>query len=113
MADVVVTDGFTGNVYIKGAQGVALIIQKILEREIKARPMAMVGAFLARGALKALKAKLDYREFGGGPLLGVNGVVVVAHGRSDAYAIRNAIRVANKAAANKIVQAIEQGLNSG
>jgi glycerol-3-phosphate acyltransferase PlsX len=113
VADVVVTDGFTGNVYIKGAQGVALIIQKILEREIRARPMAMLGALLARGALRALRSKLDYREFGGGPLLGVNGVVVVAHGRSDAYAIRNAIRVADKAAENKIVQAIEHGLNFG
>ncbi|MEW5957632.1 MAG: phosphate acyltransferase PlsX [Chloroflexota bacterium] len=110
MADVVVTDGFTGNVYIKGAQGVAWMIQKILEQEIKSRPTAMIGAFLARGAFKALRTKLDYREFGGGPLLGVNGVVVVAHGRSDPYAIRNAIRVARNAAENKIVQAIETGL---
>ena len=110
MADVVVTDGFTGNVYIKGAQGVAWMIQKILEKEIKTRPSAMIGAFLARGAFKALRTKLDYREFGGGPLLGVNGVVVVAHGRSDPYAIRNAIRVAKNAATNNIVQAIETGL---
>ncbi len=110
MADVVVTDGFTGNVYIKGAQGVAWMIQKILEQEIKSRPSAMIGAFLARGAFKALRTKLDYREFGGGPLLGVNGVVVVAHGRSDPYAIRNAIRVAKNAASNNIVQAIETGL---
>ncbi|RME75824.1 MAG: phosphate acyltransferase PlsX [Chloroflexi bacterium] len=110
LADVVVTDGFTGNVYIKGAQGVASIIQKILIREIKARPMAMLGALLARGALKALQARLDYREFGGGPLLGVDGIVVVAHGRSDGYAIRNAIRVARTAAQQGIVQAIKQGL---
>jgi glycerol-3-phosphate acyltransferase PlsX len=110
MADVVVTDGFTGNVYIKGAQGVAWMIQKILEQEIKSRPSAMIGAFLARGAFKALRTRLDYREFGGGPLLGVNGVVVVAHGRSDPYAIRNAIRVAKNAASNNIVQAIETGL---
>ena len=110
LADVVVTDGFTGNVYIKGAQGVSMIIQKILEREIKARPMALVGALLARGAIKALRAKLDYREFGGGPLLGVNGIVVVAHGRSDPYAIRNAVRVARKATENRIVQSIESGL---
>ena len=111
LADVVVTDGFTGNVYIKGAQGVSMIIQKILEREIKARPMALLGAMLARGAIKALRAKLDYREFGGGPLLGVNGIVVVGHGRSDAYAVRNAIRVAKKASENRIVQAIESGLS--
>jgi glycerol-3-phosphate acyltransferase PlsX len=111
LADVVVTDGFTGNVFIKGAQGVAYMIQKSLEQEIRARPIAMLGALLARGAFKALKHKLDYREFGGGPLLGVNGVVIVAHGRSDAYAIRNAIRVAKHAAEKNIVAVIEHGIS--
>lgn len=106
LADVIVTDGFTGNVYIKGAEGVAWIIQKMLEKEIKARPTAVLGALLARGAIKAFRSKVDYREFGGGPLLGVNGVVIVAHGRSDPYAIRHAIRVAKQAAENNIVEAI-------
>jgi glycerol-3-phosphate acyltransferase PlsX len=110
LADVVVTDGFTGNVYIKGAEGVAIIIQKYLEREIKSRPMALLGALLARGAIKAFRTKLDYREFGGGPLLGVNGVVIIGHGRSDPYAIRHAIRVAIQAAENKVVEAIRTGL---
>jgi glycerol-3-phosphate acyltransferase PlsX len=110
LADVVVTDGFTGNVYIKGAEGVAWIIQRMLEREIKARPTALLGALLARSAIKAFRAKLDYREFGGGALLGVNGVVIIAHGRSDPYAIRHAIRVAKQAAEHKIVEAIEKGL---
>ncbi len=110
IADVVVTDGFTGNVYIKGAEGVAWIIQRMIEREIRARPAAMVGAIFAKGAINALKAKLDYREFGGGPLLGVNGVVIIGHGRSDAYAIMHAIRVAKQAAENKIVDAIQAGL---
>jgi glycerol-3-phosphate acyltransferase PlsX len=111
-ADVVVTDGFTGNVYIKGAEGVAWIIQKMMEREIKARPVALLGALLARGAFRALRTKLDYREFGGGPLLGVNGVVIVAHGRSDPYAIRHAIRVAKQAAENNIVEAIGSGIET-
>ncbi len=110
LADVVVSDGFTGNVFIKGAEGVASMITKQLEREIKARPLAMLGALLARSAFKALKQRLDYREFGGGPLLGVNGVVIIAHGRSDAYAIRNAIRVAKQAAEKNLVTVIEQGL---
>ena len=110
MVDVVVTDGFTGNVYIKGAEGVAWMIMKILEREIKSRPIALLGAFLARGAFRALRTNLDYREFGGGPLLGVNGVVVIAHGRSDPYAVRNAIREAKKATENEIVQTIKNGL---
>ncbi|MEM7346594.1 MAG: phosphate acyltransferase PlsX [Chloroflexota bacterium] len=112
LADVVVTDGFTGNVYIKGAEGVARMIQDILEKEIKRRPMALVGALFARGAIRALRTQLDYREFGGGPLLGVNGVVIIAHGRSDAYAIRNAIRVAKQAAENDIVQAVKNGLSN-
>jgi len=108
--DVIVTDGFTGNVYIKGVEGAAVMILRVLRREIKSRPLAWVGATLAWGALKALRQKLDYREFGGGPLLGVNGIVIIAHGRSDAYAIRNAIRVAKQATENQIVQAIESGL---
>lgn len=112
LADVVVTDGFTGNVYIKGAEGVAWMIQRILEQEIKARPLAILGALLARGAFRAIRTKLDYREFGGGPLLGVNGVVIIAHGRSDAYAVRNAIRVAKQATENNIVSAIATGLEA-
>ena len=111
VADVIVTDGFTGNVYVKGVEGAAWMILKILKQEFKSRPIALLGAFLASGALKALRTKLDYREFGGGPLLGVNGVVIIAHGRSDAYAIRNAIRVAKEAAENSIVQAIQSGLS--
>ncbi len=112
MVDVIVTDGFTGNVYIKGAEGVAWMIQRILEREIKARPMALLGAWLARGAFKALRTQLDYREFGGGPLLGVNGVVVITHGRADPYAIRHAIRVTKRAVENNIVNVIKTGLKT-
>jgi len=111
LADVIVTDGFTGNVYVKGAEGVANMIIKIMKKEIQTRPLAVLGGFLAQGALKALRTRLDYREFGGGPLLGVNGVVIIGHGRSDAYAIRNAIRVARDAVQNNIVQAIESGLD--
>jgi glycerol-3-phosphate acyltransferase PlsX len=111
LVDVVVTDGFTGNVFIKGAEGVASMILKMLRREIEVRPLAKLGALLARPAFHALRTKLDYREFGGGPLLGVNGIVIVAHGRSDAYAIRNAIRVAKQAAEKNIVGVIERGLS--
>jgi glycerol-3-phosphate acyltransferase PlsX len=110
LADVVVTDGFTGNVYLKGAQGIAKFLLKALEREIKARPLATAGALLARSAFKALQNRMDYREFGGGSLLGVNGIVVVAHGRSDAYAIRNAIRLAKQATENQVVETIAAGI---
>ena len=99
----------TGEEEEKGNQ----LIQEVtpmLKREIKARPLAMLGALLARGAIKALRSKLDYREFGGGSLLGVNGVVIIAHGRSDPYAVRHAIRVAKQAAENNIVEAIGRDL---
>lgn len=108
LADVVVTDGFTGNVIIKFSEGVAKFILKTIEQEIKARPVAIAGAALARGAFKAVKRKLDYREFGGGALLGVNGVVIITHGSSDAYTIRNAIRAAHDAVQNDIITAITQ-----
>ncbi|MBC7264247.1 MAG: phosphate acyltransferase PlsX [Chloroflexi bacterium] len=93
-ADVIVTDGFTGNVIVKLSEGVASLILTVLEREIKARPLAVLGALLARNAFRAVKRALDYSEYGGGPLLGVNGVVIVGHGRSNAKAVKNAVRVA-------------------
>ncbi|MDM8519271.1 phosphate acyltransferase PlsX [Anaerolineales bacterium HSG6] len=112
LADVIVTDGFTGNIYLKGAEGFATYLFRALEREIKVRPLAQAGAFLARDAFRALKHKLDYREFGGGSLLGVNGVVIMAHGRSDGHAIRNAIRLAKWAAENNVVQAISGSIKN-
>ena len=107
LADVVVTDGFTGNVIVKLSEGVAKLIIETIIGEFTARPMAKAGAFLARGAFRAIKKKLDYRELGGGALLGVDGVVIVTHGRSDAYTIRNAIRAAKTAVENNIIEAIK------
>jgi glycerol-3-phosphate acyltransferase PlsX len=69
-----------------------------------------VGAFLAKPAFDAVRGRLDYREYGGAPLLGIDGVVIVGHGRSDALAIRNAIRVAAQMVENGVVEAIKQGL---
>lgn len=110
LADVVVTDGFTGNVFIKTSEGVASLIMKTLQREIKRRPHAVVGAMLARGALRAARACLDYSDYGGAALLGVNGVAIVAHGRSDQKAIRNAVRVAKQSVDFDITAAIKEAL---
>lgn len=107
LADVIVTDGFTGNVILKLSEGLGKWIKDAIFSEFKARPVAMVGAFLARGALRSVQKKLDYREFGGGALLGVNGVVIVTHGRSDAYTIRNAIRAAKTAVEHNIIDVIK------
>jgi len=112
LADVVVTDGFTGNVIVKLSEGVAQMLKQIIETEIRARPLTMIGGLLVKSALKAVGKKLDYREFGGAALLGVDGVVVIGHGRSDAYAVRNAIRVARQAVLTDMVNAIKQGLEA-
>ncbi|MCS7287234.1 MAG: phosphate acyltransferase PlsX [Anaerolineae bacterium] len=110
MADVVVSDGFTGNVVVKLSEGLAMALMGIIKEEIKKRPLAVLGSLLAKPAFKAVAKRLDYREYGGGALLGVDGVVVIAHGRSDAVAIKNAIKVAKKAVEGGILQAIKEGL---
>ena len=108
--DVVVTDGFTGNMFIKTSEGVATLLLKTLEREIKRRPLAMLGAMLARQAFKVTRACLDYTDYGGAALLGVKGIVIVAHGRSNSKAIKNAIRVAKQAVDSDIIGVIQEGI---
>lgn len=93
-ADVVVMDGFTGNVVLKTSETLAASIVHLLKEEIHRRPMAKVGAFLARGAFRALKKRIDPAESGGAPLLGIKGCCVIGHGKSDELAIRQGIRVA-------------------
>jgi glycerol-3-phosphate acyltransferase PlsX len=109
-ADVVVTDGFTGNVIIKLSEGVASLIVDTLREEITSRTLAKIGAALARPALRAVSRKLDYAEYGGGVLLGLNHVCIVGHGRSNARAVRSAIRVARDAVQAGVVEKIRAGL---
>jgi glycerol-3-phosphate acyltransferase PlsX len=90
--DVIATDGFTGNVALKSIEGCAKVIGELLKGALRSTPRAMMGGLLARPALEAMKKKMDWREVGGAPLLGVNGVGLISHGRSDALAIENAIR---------------------
>lgn len=101
-ADVVVCDGFIGNVVVKAAEALAELMAKKLKSGLMANPMRRTGALLAKGAFKELKRATDYKEYGGAPLLGVRGGCVVCHGRSDAYTIKNAIRVAGDFAESKI-----------
>ena len=95
-ADVVVCDGFVGNAALKICEGLAEGIGQMIRKELESRWMAKIGALFARGAVNALKKKLDYAEYGGAPLLGVDGVVIIGHGRSTAKAAKNAIRVAHE-----------------
>ncbi len=110
LADVVVTDGFTGNVIIKLSEGVAKMLMDAIKTEVKARPLSILGAALAKPAFNAVSKKLDYREFGGGALLGVDGAVIIGHGRSDAYAVRNAILRARQAVESGVIDVIKGGL---
>jgi len=110
LADVIVTDGFTGNVIVKLTEGVAGFLLDIIKEEIKSRPLATAGALLAKPAFDQVRKRLDYREYGGGPLLGVDGIVIVAHGRSDSLAIKNAIRVARQAVEEGTLNAIRDGI---
>ncbi len=107
LADVVVTDGFTGNVLIKTAEGVGKLIRTILVEEITASPISRVGGLLAKSALRRLARRIDDSEFGGAVLLGLSNLVVVAHGRSNANAVRHAIRVAKQSIDFKIVNEIQ------
>lgn len=110
LADVVVSDGYAGNIVIKLSEGLAATLVGFIKEEIKKRPVAVAGAALAKPAFDALRDRLDYAEIGGAMLLGVDGVAVIAHGRSNAKAIKNAIRVAKQAVEGKMLDTIRSGL---
>ena len=105
-ADVIVADGFVGNVAIKMAEATADFLFRNLRDEIPKTLTGKVGGLLIRGGVRKLRNRIDWREFGGAPLLGIDGVAVVAHGRSDARAVKNAIRVAREAVQNQLVAKI-------
>ncbi len=110
-ADVAVTDGFTGNVFLKSTEAVAkLIVEKIRETIKNGSIATKIGGLLVRPALGAIKKLLDPSEEGAAPLLGVNGLVFIGHGRSDALAIKNAIRVAKEAAESKVLDGIKSAI---
>jgi len=102
--DVVVCDGFVGNVLLKTSEGVAEAIRGFLKSSIKRSLLAILGSAFMLGAFKSLKKQIDYAEYGGAPLLGVNGCAIVSHGKSNAKAIKNAIFQA--------VRFVESGVNA-
>jgi glycerol-3-phosphate acyltransferase PlsX len=104
--DVIVCDGFTGNVILKVAEGFGEMVVGMLMEEARQSPMYGAGLLMAKGAFRNLRSKVDYSEYGGAPLLGVNGACLVGHGRSSAKAIRNAIRFANSYAASGVIETI-------
>lgn len=110
LADVIVADGFVGNIALKTAEGIAKMLNELIRSEIKSNPLSMLGGALAMPAFNKVKKILDYTEYGGAPLLGVNGVVIIGHGRSNHVAVKNAIRVAKRAVETNILETIRNGV---
>lgn len=108
--DIVIHDGFTGNIMGKTLEAAASMVGQLLREEIKASPITSIGGLIATPAFKRMRKRIDPFEVGGAPLLGVNGVVIIAHGRSNEVAIKNAIRQARQAVAGKVLEAIKAGL---
>jgi glycerol-3-phosphate acyltransferase PlsX len=100
--EVVVCDGFVGNVILKTSESIAVAIFKWLKQELTRTPLRKAGAFLARDAFLAIKDKTNYEEYGGSPLLGVNGICIIAHGASTPLAIKNALRVAAESIEHRV-----------
>ncbi len=108
--DVVVCDGFVGNVALKASEGLGKLVSNLLRTSLKSSLISQVGALLSRNAFGAFKKRLDYSEYGGAPLLGVRGVSIVGHGSSNERAIMNGIRVAAEFARGGVNERIEQEL---
>ena len=110
LVDVIVTDGFTGNVMLKLSEGLTEAMLSMIKRELTASAVTKAGAMLAKPAFRNIKKRLDYSEYGGAPLLGVRQIVVIGHGSSNARAIRNAIRSVKEFSENRAGERIEKGI---
>ncbi len=106
--DVIVTDGFTGNVILKVSESLAHLVEEALKQEITRSLQASMGFLLSKDAFRAFKKRLDYSEYGGAPLLGVKGACLIGHGRSNAKAVKNAIRAADQFTRLKIPEKIRE-----
>ena len=110
--DVIVCDGFIGNIALKISEGLVEHIGAMLKKSLQSSLSSQVGYVLSRRAFQEFKKKTDYSEYGGAPLLGVRGITVIGHGRSNANAIKNAIRVADGLTRSKVNEKIEQELSA-
>ncbi len=108
--DVIVTDGFTGNVMLKLSEGLTDAMLSMIKRELTASAVTKAGAMLAKPAFRKIKKRLDYSEHGGAPLLGVRQIVIIGHGSSNSRAIRNAIRNVKEFSESRTAAAIEKGI---
>lgn len=111
-ADVIITDGFTGNVVLKVSEGVTRAFRTILMRDIQKNFIGKVGAFLIQDILRNFVKKVDYAEYGGGLLLGVDGVVIVSHGRSSPRALYNAIKLGKKIVSSGFLELLKKSMET-
>jgi len=105
-ADVIVCDGFTGNVALKISEGLVEVVEDLLREELSSTLTLRVGSMFTQRALRRFRRRVDYSEYGGAPLLGVAGVTVVGHGRSSAKAVRNAVAMAYRFATGRFIQRV-------
>jgi glycerol-3-phosphate acyltransferase PlsX len=111
-ADVIVCDGFIGNIVLKVSEGLAETIMKMLKREIADVTTGKLGYLMIKPAIKNFKKRTEYSEYGGAPLLGINGISIISHGRSSARAVKNALRVAAEMSRRKVHEIIADKLNN-
>jgi glycerol-3-phosphate acyltransferase PlsX len=111
-ADVIVTDGVVGNIILKFTEGIMEVFGSTFKRNVGRNMFSLLGAFMVRHAFREMRSSFDYQEYGGVPLLGVNGISVICHGRSTARAIQNAIKVAAEIGEKKVNQHIQEQLKS-
>lgn len=111
-ADVIVCDGFIGNVALKVSEGLVEVIKHMLKESLQSTLTAKLGYVLSRRAFNDFRKRMDYSEYGGAPLLGLKGVVIICHGRSNDNAIRNAVRVATESATEHVNDRIESEIHS-
>src|SRR5262245_60740609 len=110
VADVIVCDGFTGNVALKISEGLVEVVETLLSEELSSTITTRVGSLLTRRALRHFRRRVDYSEYGGAPLVGVAGVTIVGHGRSSAKAVRNAVAMAYRFAARRFIERVENDI---
>ncbi|HYX82969.1 MAG TPA: phosphate acyltransferase PlsX [Gemmatimonadales bacterium] len=109
-ADVIVCDGFTGNVALKISEGLVDVVESLLREELSSTITMRVGSLLTRRALRRFKRRVDYSEYGGAPLLGLARVTIVGHGRSSAKAVRNAVALAYRFASERFIERVEHDI---
>jgi glycerol-3-phosphate acyltransferase PlsX len=108
VADVIVCDGFTGNVVLKTSEGLVDAVEALLGEELQGTFSSQVGYLLSRRAFRRFRRRVDYSEYGGAPLLGVAGLTIVGHGRSSAKAVRNAVAMASRFSTGGFLSRVEQ-----